>query len=122
MRNRIIKRAALEFKDGMYANLGIGMPMLASNYIPKGIKIHLQSENGVLGLVSKDLCALVLFRQGTSFSGIFVAISRNAHSVASGKNGNFGTSAAILTHFPNLLNYHSWFTLVSGHAFHTDWS
>ena len=52
LRNRIIKRAALEFKDGMYANLGIGMPMLASNYIPKGMTVHLQSENGVLGLVN----------------------------------------------------------------------
>lgn len=50
MRQRIIKRAALEFKDGMYANLGIGIPMLASNYIPKGIKVILQSENGILGL------------------------------------------------------------------------
>ncbi|CAG9785019.1 unnamed protein product [Diatraea saccharalis] len=50
MRERIIKRAALEFKDGMNANLGIGMPMLASNYIPKNVNIFLQSENGVLGL------------------------------------------------------------------------
>jgi len=49
-RNLIIKRAACEFKHGMYANLGIGMPMLASNYIPEGIDITLQSENGVLGL------------------------------------------------------------------------
>ena len=63
MRERIIRRAALEFKDGMYgmclstkdqqlwivfpANLGIGMPMLANNYIPEGIKVTLQSENGV---------------------------------------------------------------------------
>lgn len=50
LRERIIKRAALEFKDGMHANLGIGMPMLASNYIPEGVKIFLQSENGILGL------------------------------------------------------------------------
>ncbi|KAK9871804.1 hypothetical protein WA026_014259 [Henosepilachna vigintioctopunctata] len=49
-RERIIKRAALEFKDGMYANLGIGIPMLASNYIPKDIRLSLQSENGILGL------------------------------------------------------------------------
>ncbi|XP_050400860.2 succinyl-CoA:3-ketoacid coenzyme A transferase 1, mitochondrial [Patella vulgata] len=50
MREKIVKRAALEFKDGMYANLGIGMPMLASNYIAKGINVSLQSENGILGL------------------------------------------------------------------------
>ncbi|KAJ2345159.1 Succinyl-CoA:3-ketoacid coenzyme A transferase 1, mitochondrial [Coemansia sp. RSA 2618] len=49
-RIRIIKRAAREFQDGMYANLGIGMPMLASNYIDPDITVYLQSENGVLGL------------------------------------------------------------------------
>ncbi|KAJ2484822.1 Succinyl-CoA:3-ketoacid coenzyme A transferase 1, mitochondrial [Coemansia sp. RSA 2320] len=49
-RIKIIKRAAREFKDGMYANLGIGMPMLASNYIEPGITVYLQSENGILGL------------------------------------------------------------------------
>ncbi|KAL1506192.1 hypothetical protein ABEB36_005598 [Hypothenemus hampei] len=49
-RERIIRRAALEFKDGMYANLGIGMPMLASNYIHNDMEVFLQSENGILGL------------------------------------------------------------------------
>lgn len=49
-RERIVRRAALEFKDGMYCNLGIGIPTLASNYIPPGIRIELQSENGLLGM------------------------------------------------------------------------
>jgi len=49
-RERIAKRAALEFRDGMYCNLGIGIPTLASNYIPKGVQIELQSENGLLGM------------------------------------------------------------------------
>ncbi|XP_032193391.1 succinyl-CoA:3-ketoacid coenzyme A transferase 1, mitochondrial isoform X2 [Mustela erminea] len=50
VRERIIKRAALEFEDGMYANLGIGIPLLASNFISPNITVHLQSENGILGL------------------------------------------------------------------------
>ena len=49
-RVRIVKRAAKELKDGMYVNLGIGIPTLASNFIPEGVQIELQSENGLLGM------------------------------------------------------------------------
>jgi 3-oxoacid CoA-transferase subunit B len=46
----IAKRIAQELKDGMYVNLGIGIPTLVANYIPEGIFIMLQSENGMLGI------------------------------------------------------------------------
>ena len=49
-RERIVRRVALEFEDGMYANLGIGVPQLASNYLPAGMRVELQSENGMLGM------------------------------------------------------------------------
>jgi 3-oxoacid CoA-transferase len=50
LRERIVRRVACEFKDGMNVNLGIGIPVLSSNYIPDNITVHLQSENGILGL------------------------------------------------------------------------
>jgi 3-oxoacid CoA-transferase subunit B len=46
----IAKRIAQELKDGMYVNLGIGIPTLVANYIPDGISIMLQSENGMMGM------------------------------------------------------------------------
>jgi 3-oxoacid CoA-transferase subunit B len=49
-KNGIAKRIAKEVKDGMFVNLGIGIPTLVANYIPEGMSVEMQSENGILGM------------------------------------------------------------------------
>lgn len=49
-REQMAQRAALEMQDGFYVNLGIGIPTLVSNYVPQGMEVMLQSENGLLGM------------------------------------------------------------------------
>ncbi|MFM7380820.1 MAG: CoA-transferase, partial [Bacteroidota bacterium] len=49
-KNGIARTIARELKDGYYVNLGIGIPTLVANFIPQGMEVQLQSENGLLGM------------------------------------------------------------------------
>lgn len=55
-RDRIVKRAAKEIKDGFHVNLGVGMPTLVTEHLEPGVRVWLQSENGILGA---SRCVLV---------------------------------------------------------------
>ncbi len=92
-KNQIAKRIAQELKDGDYVNLGIGIPTLVANYVPEGIEVTLQSENGMLGIgpfpypdkVDSDLInagkQTVTYNDGASFfdSATSFAMIRGGH-------------------------------------------
>jgi len=92
-KNQIAKRIAQELKDGYYVNLGIGIPTLVANFVPEGINVTLQSENGLLGIgpfptpdkVEADLInagkQTVTYTDGASFfdSATSFAMIRGGH-------------------------------------------
>src|SRR5260370_6282252 len=92
-REQMAERAAKELRDGFYVNLGIGIPTLVSNYIPRGMSVQLQSENGMLGFgpfpyEGEEDPVLFFFKQKTAYEIPTTSFFSSADSFAMIRGGH----------------------------------